>query len=425
MRPGPSAAVVAGCLLLLALGAGRARAQEVVTAPQQAVVVVKGQTALIVQPVPLQRLSIADPTVAEVLAVSPREILINGKELGSTSLLIWDQSGRRHLYTVEVLPDTLSLRQTIRQVFPGEQVVISTTGRSVILSGPVSTATVGERIQEIAEAAGFTVISNLQAPPAPQILLEVRFAEVSRSALEQLGAEVRALRLGGRGEGPTDVEGQAETGILRLSLLDPRLEIDVVIRALQERGLFRSLAEPNLLARNNEEASFLAGGEFPVPVVQGGATNAVTVEWKEFGVRLRFRPTILPNGVIRLAIAPEVSSLDFANGIRLSGFVIPSLLTRRAETEVELREGQYLAIAGLLDNTLKESASKLPILGDIPILGALFRSRDSRQARTELLVLVSPRLVAPSDQPIPVPTGEPETWRWDPFLQNPPGVRRK
>jgi pilus assembly protein CpaC len=396
-----------------------------VTAPQEAIVVVKGQTALIVQPVPVQRLSIADPTVAEVLAVSPQEILVNGKELGSTSLLIWDQRGQRHLYTVEVLPDTVSLRQTIRQVFPGEEVVISTSGRSVILSGPVSTATVGERLQEIAEAAGFTVISNLQAPPAPQILLEVRFAEVSRSALEQFGAEIRALRLGGGAEGPTDVGVETAAGLLRLSLLDPELEIDAVIRALRERGLFRSLAEPNLLARNNEEASFLAGGEFPVPVAQGGAANAVSVEWKEFGVRLRFRPTILANGVIRLAIAPEVSSLDFANSIRLSGFVIPSLLTRRAETEVELREGQYLAIAGLLDNSLEESISKLPILGDIPILGQLFRLREERQARTELLVLVSPRLVAPSNVPIPVPTGEPETWRWDPALRDPPPIRRK
>lgn len=398
-----------------------AGAQGVISTPEGDIIVIKGQTALVVQPIALQRLSIADPEIAEVFAVSPREVMINGKSLGSTSLLLWDTNGSRRLFTVEVMPDTGSLRQTIAQLFPGEQVSIVMSGGSVVLSGPVTSTAAEERLIQVAEAAGFTVLNNLQAPTAPQVLLQVRFAEVSRSALRELGTQLSGVVFdrGSDGFDQAAIASDSE-GLLQLSLLSPAIEIDAVIRALQARGLFRSLAEPNLLARHNEEASFLAGGEFPFPVAQGGQFNTVTVVWKEFGVRLRFKPVVLPSGVIRLEIAPEVSSLDFSSGLRLAGFQIPSLLTRRAETQVELRPGQHLAIAGLLDNTTKTNISRIPFLSDIPILGELFRSRDIRQARTELLVIVSPRLVQPSDAPIPVPTGEPETWRWDRWL-GPPG----
>lgn len=398
-------------ILLLALlasppGAG---AQRVVDSPQSSVLVVKGQTALILQPVALQRLSIANPEIAEVFAVSPQEILVNGKALGSTSLLLWDSNGGRRLYSIEVVPDTAGLQQTLRTLFPGEDVRIALSGSSLILSGRVSDPAVAHRINEVVEAAGSKVLSYLTAPPAPQVLLQVRFAEVSRTALREFGTRFSAITLDGGPSGAA-AESSSSDGILRLSLFDPDFQLDALVRALQTRGLFRSLAEPNLMARNNEEASFLAGGEFPFPVVQNGQSNSITVVWKEFGVRLRFRPTILPNGVIRLKIAPEVSSLDYANALRLSDFLIPSLLTRRAETEVELRPGQSLAIAGLLDNSLKTNSSKIPLLGDIPILGELFRSREARESRTELLVLVSPHLVQPSSAPLPVPTGEPGSW---------------
>lgn len=408
--------------LLLALAplasAGPAAAQRVISDPEGAITVIKGQTALIVQQVALQRLSIADPEIAEVFAVSPREVMINGKELGTTSLLLWDAGGGRRLYTVDVMPDTATLRETVRQLYPGEPVSVISNGAAVILTGTVSSAQVGQRVVQVAEAAGFRVINALQAPAAPQVMLQVRFAEVSRSAVQELGTELSAVSFGGSDTDPDQVSVETSSeGLLRLSLLSPSLGLDAAIRALKSRGLFRSLAEPNLLARDGEEASFLAGGEFPFPVAQGGALNAVTVVWKEFGVRLRFRPTVLPSGVIRLHIAPEVSSLDFSGSLRVGGFQIPSLLTRRAETQVELLPGQHLAIAGLLDNNLERNVRRIPFLGDIPILGELFRSRHVRESRTELLVIVSPRLVSASNQPIPVPSGEPASWEWSDELK--------
>ena len=400
--------------LLLLAGVSSAGAQRVISAPEGSIIVVKGQTALVVQQVPLQRLSIADPEIAEVFAISPREVMVNGKELGSTSLLLWDTNGGRRLYTVDVMPDTASLRQTIRQLYPNEPVAVLTNGASVVVTGTVSSAQIGQRIVQVAEAAGFKVINNLQAPALPQVMLQVRFAEVSRTALQELGTQISAISFQDANPGgdTRTVETDSE-GLLRLSLVSPNFELNTVINALKSRGLFRSLAEPNLLARDGEEASFLAGGEFPFPIAQGGGVlNTITVVWKEFGIRLRFRPTVLPSGVIRLHIAPEVSSLDFSGSLRVAGFQIPALITRRAETDVELLPGQYLAIAGLMDNTMERNTSGIPFLSDIPVLGELFKSRNIRESRTELLVIVSPTLVSPSAQPIPVPSGEPGTWEW-------------
>jgi pilus assembly protein CpaC len=278
----------------------------------------------------------------------------------------------------------------------------------------VSDAFVARRAIELAQATGAMILDNLETPAPSQILLEVRFAEVSRNALETLGNNIvrvvnpHKLSAEGRWEAGTDSDG-----LLDLSLINNNAQLALLIEALKSTGDFRSLAEPNLLALDGQEASFLAGGEFPFPSIQGGANNnAVTVEWREFGVRLRFTPTVTNIGNIRLSIAPEVSALDFAGGLSMGGFQIPSILTRKAETEVELREGQHLAIAGLIDNSIQENIDKLPFLGSIPILGALFSSREMRQERTELLVLVTPKVIQPSDLPIPVPTGEPASWAW-------------
>lgn len=412
--------IVAAWLLCL-LAALPAAAQQVVSAPSQLILVPRGQTAMVVQQLALVRLSIADPEVAEIFAASPREIMVIGKKLGSTSLMLWDSRGGNRLYTVEVTPDVKGLEQNLRTLFPGEKVTVTASGSSVVLSGEVSSPSVARRMMEVAQGAGSTVVNNMGTPAPPQILLQVRFAEVSRSALSQLGTQISATAFdGGVSGAPTQTTVQTlSDGLLRLFLLQDNARIEVVINALRNRGLFKSLAEPNLLALDGEEASFLAGGEFPFPVLQSGQSNAVTIVWKEFGVRLRFKPTITRDGSIRLRIAPEVSSLDFSNGLRIAGYQIPSLLTRRTETEVELRDGQYLAIAGLLNNSMRESLTRIPVLGDVPVLGALFRSRDARQDRTELLVLVTPRLVRPSGQPTPVPTGEPETWKWDPALRQP------
>jgi pilus assembly protein CpaC len=413
----------AGHLLVLAAGmlalprpaaAQAAPAQRVVQASERVVIVARGQTAILLQPVALQRLSIADPEVAEIFAVSPQEILVNGKKLGTTSLMLWDASGARRLYTVEVTPDVRALEQTLKTLFPSERFTVLASGSSVVLSGTISSAGVARRILEVAGGSGATVVNNLSAPAAPQVLLQVRFAEVTRTAVQELRTQIGVGVGGNDGRDDQGVVQTLSDGLVRLFLLGGNARIEASIQAMQSRGLFRSLAEPNLLALDGQEASFLAGGEFPFPVIQGGNNNStVTVVWKEFGVRLRFKPTVVGDGTIRLHIAPEVSSLDYSNSLRIEGFQIPSLLTRRTETEVVLRDGEYLAIAGLLNNVLEQNTSRIPLLGDLPVLGTLFRSRNARQGRTELLVLVSPRVVQASTAPQPVPTGEPANWEWD------------
>jgi pilus assembly protein CpaC len=292
----------------------------------------------------------------------------------------------------------------------------------VTLSGQVRDASVASRAVEIAKGSGATIVDNLTTPEAVQVLLKVRFAEVNKSAIKEFRSQLATLNpqdLNARngdwiGTSNTNPEtGTFSDGVVDLGLFNANASIEVLIRALSSKGLLKSLAEPNLIALPGREASFLAGGEFPYPAVQGGGGgNAVSIVFKEFGIRLRFTPTITRGGSIRLKVAPEVSALDFSNPLVFGGFTIPSILSRRAETEVEMKNGQYLAIAGLVDNTMTDNSTKIPLLGDIPILGQFFKSKDARQRRTELLVLVSPKLVLPSDTPALLPTGEPATWKW-------------
>jgi pilus assembly protein CpaC len=286
----------------------------------------------------------------------------------------------------------------------------------------VTSAFVSRRALELAEGTGAVVIDNLQTPAPSQIMLHVQFAEVSRTALQGLGNQVIDVLNPQRLDPDGDWRGVTDSdGVVELSLINSDAHVRALIRAYQETGDFKSLAEPTLLALDGQEASFLAGGEFPFPTVQGAQnSNAVSIEWREFGVRLNFIPSVTNIGNIRLDIAPEVSALDFANGLTISGFEMPSILSRRAATQVELREGQSLAIAGLLDRHIQESMRKLPILGSIPILGWLFRSTDERQQMNELLVIVTPRIVEPSDVPPELPTGDPDNWEWKGWLPPPP-----
>jgi pilus assembly protein CpaC len=404
--------------LMLAGAATPAFGQTFLTQPEGSVSLAQGTSAVLVSPVDFNRVSMADTEVAEAVVVSPTEVLINGRNLGTTTFVVWDTTGVRRIYGVEVTADAPALERHLTTLFPDEDIEVVARGGTLILSGRVSSAFVARRALELADGSGALVIDNLQTPAPSQIMLQVRFAEVSRSALKSLGNQVidvmnpQLLDGGGDWRGSTDSEG-----VVELSLIQSDAHLNMIIRAFKENGNYQSLAEPNLLAIDGEAASFLAGGEFPFPSVQGGqASNAVTVEWREFGVRLNFTPTVTNIGNIRLDIAPEVSTLDFAGGLMLNGFQIPAILSRRAETEVELREGQHLAIAGLLDRSIQESVRKLPILGDIPILGAFFKSVDERQDLTELLVIVSPRIVEPLDEAPEVPTGEPETWDWQGWM---------
>lgn len=406
--------LAAWVVIALSATAGGGSAQVFLTEPDRTVSVAKGASAVLVSPVTISRISIADPDVAEAVVMSPREVLINGKTLGTTSFVVWDAGGSRRIYSVEVTADASALARHLTTLYPTEGIEVAARGNAIILSGAVSTAFVARRALELAEGTGAVVINNLQTPAPAQVLLQVRFAEVSKSALQRLGNQLidilnpQLLNNDGNWRGSTDSDG-----IIQLSLINSNAHLRAVLRALEESGDFKSLAEPTLLALDGQEASFLAGGEFPFPTVQGSMrADAVTIEWREFGVRLNFTPVVTNSGNINLTLAPEVSSLDFAGGLIIAGFQIPSILTRRASTQVELREGQHLAIAGLMDRSIQENIRKLPFLGDIPILGALFRTKSERQDATELLVIVSPRIVVPSNQPIPVPTGEPETWGW-------------
>lgn len=403
-------------LVTVALAAAApASAQRFITEPEGAVSLARGTSAVLVSTVDFDRVSMADPEVAEAVVVSPNEVLINGRNLGSTTFVVWDALGVRRIYGVEVTADAQALERHLTTLFPDEDIEVTARGNTLILSGRVSSAFVAGRALELAESSGAVLIDNLQTPAPSQILLQVRFAEVSRSALQRLGNQIVDVLNPHQATTGGDWRGRSDSdGLVELSLINSDSHLRAVIKALEETGDFKSLAEPTLLALDGQSASFLAGGEFPFPTVQGAATsNAVSIEWREFGVRLNFTPYVTNIGNVRLDLAPEVSSLDFAGGLTISGFQLPTILSRRAETSVELREGQHLAIAGLLDRSIQESIRKLPILGDIPILGALFSSKSERQQLTELLVIVTPRIIEPSDRPIEIPTDEPETWGWD------------
>jgi pilus assembly protein CpaC len=367
------------------------------------------------------RIAVTNPAVADAVVVQSREILVDGKSPGTVSLIVWSNTERRH-YDLVVEPAITTLQQQLRALFPGEDVRVSATDEAIILSGAVSTNNVSLRAAEIAQASSSKVkiINMLQLPSgqeSQQVMLQVRFAEVNRRALTELGASFIVNRSDYSGRVTTQqfaaptIDDERTGGLvfsdfLNIFFFNRDEGWGAIVKALQSKGFFQSLAEPNLIAYNGQQASFLAGGEIPIPVVQGaGANSAVTVVYKEFGIKLEFTP-VIAGDMIRLKVAPEVSTLDFANGITLQGFRIPALATRRAETNVELRDGQSFAIAGLLDNLTQEDSAAIPILSRVPIIGNLFKSKADRAERTELMVLITPRLVRalePDEVP-PLPT---------------------
>jgi pilus assembly protein CpaC len=383
------------------------------------VLVTAGRSTIVATDFSVTRIAITNPDVADAVVVQPREILVDGKKAGTVSLIVWSSTERKQ-YDIVVEPAITTLEQQLQALFPGEDIVVSVSDEAIVLSGQVSSTNVMLRAAEIAtlSASKNKIINMMQVPggnESQQVMLQVRFAEVNRRALTELGVSlfVNRNRFAARSTtqqfAAPDFDDEKPNGLvfsdfLNLMFFDKQEGIGGVLRALESRGGFQSLAEPNLIAYNGQEASFLAGGEFPVPVVQG-TTGAVTVLFKEFGIRLNFKPTIAGD-VIRLKVRPEVSALDFANGISLQGFRIPALTTRRAETDVELRDGQSFAIAGLLDNIRQDDSSAIPILSKLPVIGALFRSKAERSEETELMVLITPRLVRalnPDEVP-PLPT---------------------
>lgn len=373
-----------------------------------------GRSLVITSPVRIKRLSLADPSIAEALVVSPYQVLVNGKVPGGVSLLIWDENDQSQAFEVSVDIDVLGLSQKIHEVFPTENVHIDTSRDVVILTGHISSAAVADKILEVVKGAAPKVTSMMQVPVAPvgEILLQVRFAEVDRNSVNQLGFNFISLP-GAKNIGtistqqfaPPQLVGNSPSGgnigvsdLLNIFLFRPDINLAATIKALQERNLLQILAEPNLLTQSGKDASFLAGGEFPFPTLQGtgaGGFAGITVQFKEFGIRLNFTPTLTPDGNIHLKVKPEVSALDFANGLTLQGFLIPALSTRRVESEMDLGDGQSFAIAGLVDNRVTEQFSKLPWIGDVPVIGKLFQSKSFTRSRNELLVIVTPRIVQP------------------------------
>jgi len=381
-----------------------------------------GKTVLIDTARPISRVAIGLGEIAEASAVTPTEIMVNGKAAGETSLIIWDARGGRQFFNITVRPspavstDNLdAIRRELAMELPGTQLKVTAENNMVFLRGTVKNLTESARAVLIASTGGKVMnLLNVDVPTAdPQILLKVRFASVDRSKERQLGINVFSSGLGntlagvstGQFSPPTVIPGAAGTAAtstlssneLNLFAFFPGLNLGATIQALEQKGLVEVLAEPNVMAVNGKEASFLAGGEYPYPVAQAssGGSAAVTISFKEYGIRLNFIPIITPRGTIRLQVAPEVSALDFTNAVEISGFDVPAITSRKMKTEVELSDGQSFMIGGLLSKNENESFQKIPFLGDIPVLGKLFQSSQRTVTDTELIVIVTPTIVAP------------------------------
>lgn len=385
---------------------------------------------------------VGNPEIADIVPISTQSVYVLGKKLGTTSLTLYD-AGNRVLAVMDVAvgPDVEALRRQMTQLIPGQTIDARISNESLVLSGMVTDPGAADRAAQIAKAyAGDKVINLITVGGSQQVMLEVRFAEVNRQLGEQLGVSGFGFSRGGSfggviGEGsgytPGSTTGSTTTtftngvptvtstvtntpgnlllgavtgafGVFNKTFSIGNVDIDATLNALERRGLSKTLAEPTLIALSGEKASFLAGGEFPIPVLQGngnsgagGANTGITVEFKPFGVSLGFTPTVLGDKVINLVIEPEVSSIDPSASITINGLVVPGLQTRRASTTIELRDGESFAIAGLLRRDFQTTVRQLPLLGSLPIIGTLFRSSGFQKGETELLIVVTPRLVAP------------------------------
>jgi pilus assembly protein CpaC len=384
-----------------------------------AVNVLVGQSRVINFDRPVGRFSVSNPEIAEAVLVTPDQVLVNGKAFGQVNFIAWEQSGGQYLvFDVYVRANLSLIDSQIRALFPKDDIRLSQANGSVVISGSVSKPITAAQAQSVVEAAGFKTVNMLTSPTKDiaQVQLQVRVAEVSRNRMKDLGTSFTYqgapshggyINSGGGPSGLSDPGGQPRPlcpmcGIVggpitpALNLLMMGGNSLAMLRMLQTEGAVRELAEPNLIAMDGSQASFLAGGEFPVPIVQGGGDKvSITVVFKEYGVRLNFKPTIIDEDHIRLELEPEVSTIDFSNGVKFDGFMIPALRTRRAKTSVELRDGQSFALAGLLDNSETKSLSKVPVLGDIPVLGALFKSKSFQKNESELMFIVTAQLVKP------------------------------
>ncbi|MCW2238702.1 type II and III secretion system protein family protein [Azospirillum canadense] len=352
---------------------------------------------------PVTDVLVGNPQVADVMALSDRSIYVLGKSLGSTNIVLYGANRSLiSLMDVTVTPDLPTLRQRLHELMPNERVEVRGANDAVVLSGTVSNGELMKRAVAVAENFAPGKVTNmLGMAGGQQVMLAVRFAEVKRNLAKQLGLNTNILVGRGNdqlafrsGSVPNLTPFAAAAGMLNWG----SVSIDLLLDALEQKGIVKTLAEPNLIAMSGETASFLAGGEFPIPVgtnYQNG-TNFITIEFKQFGVKLAFTPTVLGNGTINLLVEPEVSAIDKTNAVVLQGTVVPGLTTRRARTTVDLRHGESFAIAGLIQSNFTDGVNQMPGLGDIPVLGALLRSSSFQQQETELVIIVTPYLVRPT-----------------------------
>jgi pilus assembly protein CpaC len=382
-------------------------------------------------------INIGDPAVADVSGISPTRMLVTAKKAGTTQIIFFDEQGGSQSVDVVVQAELGGLRQQLDRLFPNNKIEAVLSGDTIILSGHVSNLQQADQAAQLSQSFAQKVVNLIEVTGGQQVMLQVRVAEVSKTATSQLGVNLgwtdgRAFvgsNIGQVAPFGSVIHGASAnaTGVIGLTAPDAASlstvtlfgnaisgdsSFNYFLAALRENNLLRVLAEPNLVTMSGQEAQFLAGGEFPIPVPQSSSGNSttITIEFKEFGVRLKFTPVVLGDGRIRLKLAPEVSDLDFSTAIRFNGFVVPGLTTRRASATVEISDGQSLALAGLLNQNTNASKQVTPLLGDIPILGALFRSVRYQRRESELVILVTPRIVAPM-QPSQVAPLPGEYWR--------------
>lgn len=358
------------------------------------------------------------------MVVDLTQVLINGKTPGVCSLVLWDEYGQSHTYDVYVDLDLRSLTQELKNTFPNEGVRVEAENDSVVLMGQATTQAVADKMLEIAKAVTPKAVSVIQVPTptTAEILLQVKFAEVDTGAITQLGLNILSLP-GAKNVGSISTQqfsgpqlvpntplgpnsgGFNLSDLLNIFYFRPDIDLGLTIQALEQKNVLEILAEPNVLTQSGKDASFLSGGEFPYPVVQGTGSGlpTVSIQFKEYGVRLDFTPTVMSDGIIHLKVQPEVSSLDYTNAVTLDGFTVPALSTRRVQAEMDLRDGQSFAIAGLINDQITDQLEKIPGLGDIPLFGKLFQSRNLNKTKNELLILVTPRIIQalPVDAKLP------------------------
>ena len=417
-----------GLLALLALSAAGLYAQS----STEDLKITMGKSVVIDNPTDVARISTSNPEIVDAVAVSTREVLLHAKAHGVSTVVIWAKTGQRTFYNVSVEHNLEPIRRILKDTFPDDQIHVISAKDSVTLTGRVSDKATSDRAAAVVASLAKTVVNNLSLNPNPvdkQIMLRVKFAEIDRNASKQFGANLlstgaantpgsvstgqfsapRPSSVAGTiGASAAGTESQFSlTDALNIFAFRPDLNIGATIKALQSENILQILAEPNLVTTNGKEASFLVGGEFPIPVLQGGSNaGAVTIQFREFGIRLVFNPLITANKTLKMYVKPEVSSIDIANSITFGGFRIPALSTRRIETNIELAAGQSFVIGGLIDDRVEDSMSRIPGLSNIPILGNFFKSRAESKAKTELIVLVTPEIVDPLNpgdaKPMPV-----------------------